>query len=75
MFKFKQFTKKYGKQIYFTIAPLLIAFYHFYLAVNADFKAIMLDTLSIITGLCIMFFVGLFLLSEEKNEVDTIANS
>ena len=73
MFKFKQFTKKHGKQIYFIIAPLLIAFYHFYLAVNADFKAIMLDTLSIITGLCIMYFLSLFLLGERKNEVDSIA--
>ena len=72
MFKFKQFTKKYGKQIYFTIAPLLIAFYHFYLAVNADFKAIMLDTLSIITGLCIMFSVSLVLLGKE-DEVSDIA--
>ena len=73
MFKFKQFTKKHGKQIYFAIAPLLVALYHFYLAVNADFKAIILDTLSIITGLCIMYFLSLFLLSERKSEVSDIA--
>jgi len=75
MLKFKQFTKRHGKQTYFTIAPLLIAFYHFYLAVNADFKAIMLDTLSIITGLCIMFFISLFLLSGKKDKVNIIEHS
>lgn len=53
---------------FFLLSIILIAIYNFYISFNATYKSLPSDILMIVSGICIMFSIGLFLYKPKKEE-------